>query len=198
MSCPICFAASPVRAFVLPCTHTFCDRCAARFLWEKPACAVCRAPVISASPAWAVRNEPPESYAASILVVKHKGVTFEVDLDTNAHECAYERLSAMFQIPIDRLKLIQKGKLLPARGTPDLEDALRPGVMIQLMGSRLEQQLPPAPGPFRCGPRPAQLTCPGLSFCHPLRMTFVALPTVLRCDCQAHQTADARAACSAL
>ena len=79
---------------------------------------------------------------------------FDVDLDINAHECPYERIAAMFAIPVDRLKLIQKGKLLPARNTIELEDALRPGIPIQLMGSRQEQQLRPDPSMMRCTIRP--------------------------------------------
>ena len=149
-NCPICF--NPLRrAFVLPCGHAFSDRCAARFLWDKPSCPVCRAAVTSAKPAWDLRGaSPPASYAARILTVKHRGVEFQVDLDINAHECPYERLSTMFAIPQDRLKIIQKGKLVPAKGSPDLEEALRPGVPMQLVGSRQEHQLPPDPSTLRC------------------------------------------------
>eukprot|EP00966_Prymnesium_polylepis_P307687 7110408-Prymnesium_polylepis.2 len=148
--CPICYTTPPRRAFVLPCEHAFCDRCAARFLWDKASCAVCRAAVSSAAPAWDLRgSSAPARYAARMLSVKHRGVVFEVDLDINVHECPYERLGAMFSIPLDRLKIIQKGKLLPARGESDLEDTLRPGVPIQLMGSRTEQQLPPDPSALR-------------------------------------------------
>ena len=76
-----------------------------------------------------------------ILSVKHRGVLFEVDLDNNMHECPYARLATMFSIPVQRLKLIQKGKMLPPAGAPELVDALRPGVAVQLVGSRREQQL---------------------------------------------------------
>ena len=74
---------------------------------------------------------------------------YEVDIDSDAHECPYERLSTMFQIPIAWLKIIQKGKLLPGRGAPELDEALRPGVPIQLVGSRQEHHLPPDPGRLR-------------------------------------------------
>ena len=167
-NCPICFN-PPRRAFVLPCAHTFCDRCVARFLWDKPSCAVCRAPVTSAKPAWDLRGtSPPASYAARILTVKHKGVEFHIDLDINAHECPYARLSTMFAIPQDRLKIIQKGKLLPAKGSPDLEDALRPGVPMQLVGSRQEQQLPPDPSMLRCVPHNSPIGAPP----HPTDCSF--------------------------
>lgn len=81
--------------------------------------------------------------------MKHRGVVYEVDFDGTGKECPYERLSGMFQIPIDRLKLVQRGKLLPLRGSPKLGEALRTGVIIQLVGSRLEHHLHRDWGIFR-------------------------------------------------
>lgn len=148
-SCPVCFSSPVRRPFVLPCYHIFCDQCAARFLWDKAQCAVCRAPVMYATPAWDERCDGPPRHAASLMLVKHRGVTFEIDLDQSSHECPYQRLSTMFSIPADRLKLIQRGKLLPARGSPELRDAILLRAPIHLMGSRHEQQVGASPSIVR-------------------------------------------------
>ena len=75
-----------------------------------------------------------------MVTVRHRGVSFSVDLHRDAHEDLYARISAMFQIPMTRLKLVHKGRLLPPPGS-GLEEVLRPGMVLQLIGSRNEQQL---------------------------------------------------------
>ena len=145
--CPICNALPPRRAHLLPaCGHTMCDTCAAHSLWDHAACPVCGMACTSAEPAWSIRVEPPASYAALMVMVKHRGVAFAVDLHSDAHECPYERLGHMFAIPPARLKIVHKGKLLPPIGE-DVEAALRPGMSLQIIGTRYERQLKE---PSRC------------------------------------------------
>ena len=123
-----------------------CDTCAARHLWDYAACPVCWMVCTSVEPAWSIRVEPPASYAALMVMVKHRGVSFAVDLHSDAHECPYERLGHMFFIPPDRLKIVHKGKLLPPIGE-DVEASLRPGMSLQIIGTRHERQLQE---PSRC------------------------------------------------
>ena len=145
--CPICNALPPRRAHLLPaCGHTMCDTCAAHSLWDHAACPVCGMACTSTEPAWSTRVEPPASYAALMVMVKHRGVAFAVDLHSDAHECPYERLGHMFAIPPARLKIVHKGKLLPPIGE-DVEAALRPGMSLQIIGTRHERQLKE---PSRC------------------------------------------------
>ena len=145
--CPICEALPPHRAHLLPaCGHIMCDTCAARCLWDCAICPVCRTACTDAEPAWSIRVEPPASYAALMVTVKHRGVSFAVDLCSDAHECPYERLGHMWDIPPGRLKIVHRGKLLPPMGE-DVEAALRPGISLQIIGTRHERQLKE---PSRC------------------------------------------------
>ena len=131
--CAICHRGTLRRAFCLPCGHSYCDTCTARALWDKPSCPSCRAEVKTAAPAWEQRGKE-EQANATLISVRHRGVAFTVDLVRG--ECPYERTSIMFSVPIDRLKLICRGKQLPRGSDPQLA-----GAVIQLIGSRQEQHL---------------------------------------------------------
>ena len=133
--CAICHEATLRRAFCLPCGHAYCHTCTARALWEKPRCPSCRAETKTAAPAWEQRSSTEVSEASATLIsVRHRGVAFTVDLAAN--ECPYERTSTMFCVPVDRLKLICRGKQLPRGSDPQLA-----GSVVQLIGSRQEHHL---------------------------------------------------------
>ena len=127
MICVICDK-SPRRAFSLPCGHAYCDTCAAAALWDSPRCVSCGAAATSAT---CLRTDAGD---AATISVRHRGVTFSVDLapDDDLHL----RVSRMFAVPLDRLKLISQGKVL-ARDLP----SPRPGAVVQLIGTRQEMQL---------------------------------------------------------
>ena len=133
MVCAICHEGTLRRAFCLPCGHSYCHTCTARALWDKPSCPSCRAEAKTAAPAWEQRGKE-EQANATLISVRHRGVTFSVDLAAN--ECPYERTSIMFSVPADRLKLICRGKQLARGSDPQLA-----GAVIQLIGSRQEQHL---------------------------------------------------------
>jgi len=89
---------------------------------------------------------PHAAYAALTIKVKYMSATFEVDLHREAHELLHDRLSGMFAIPIDRLKVVHKGKILPTLAE-ELDHLIRPGMIVQLVGSRADKaQMVAAPG----------------------------------------------------
>ena len=122
------------------------------------ACPVCGMACTSAEPAWSIRVEPPASYAALMVMVKHRGVAFAVDLHSDAHECPYERLGHMFAIPSARLKIVHKGKLLPPIGE-DVEAGSAPAPSFS--ASRCTPS-GPADGSQRCSSSSAGSTEPSV------------------------------------
>lgn len=125
--CVVC-GKIPQRAFSVPCGHAYCDTCAAAALWDSPRCLRCGA---AASSATSLRADAAE---AAIISVRHRGVTFSVDLAPA--DDLHLRVSRMFAVPLERLKLISQGKVLARGQAPP-----RQGTVVQLIGTRQEKQL---------------------------------------------------------
>ena len=123
---------SGCRFFLLPCTHSIREKCVPA-LWAagpKATCPSCAAEVKSVS------LHQPERDLRGIVLVKFRGVKFEYDLQSDDASHLHRRLAAMLVLPRDRLKLVHMGKLLSSR------DALRPGMVLQALGTAASEQLP--------------------------------------------------------
>ena len=126
-ACVIC-GKSPRRAFSLPCGHAYCDTCAAAALWDSPRCVRCGA---AASSATCLSVDAADT---AMIRVRHRGVTFSIGLAPA--DDLHLRVGRMFDVPLDRLKLISQGKVLTQGQAPP-----RPGTVVQLIGTRQEKQL---------------------------------------------------------
>ena len=123
---------SGCKFFLLPCTHSIREKCVPA-LWAagpKATCPSCAAEVKSVS------LHQPERDLRGIVLVKFRGVKFEYDLQSDDASHLHRRLAAMLVLPRDRLKLVHMGKLLSSR------DALRPGMVLQALGTAASEQLP--------------------------------------------------------
>lgn len=76
-----------------------------------------------------------------VIKLKHAGATHDLTLNP-AHDCPYEKIAALLDLPKERIKIIRLGKLLPPKGDQALSGALIPGGVYLVSGTARDAQLP--------------------------------------------------------
>lgn len=115
--CAVCQGPPQRPLRTQPCGHSLCGRCLVDHLAHslgRGRCPVCRSPVRRAE---VVYPEPGSWY----LSVRHGNVLFHLDFRTlnsagTGVEKPLERLSELFRVPVDRIKLVHRGRVVLGTG----------------------------------------------------------------------------------
>jgi len=144
MICPICYK-TLTRAFVVNCEHTFCDMCIAQHCWRcalithrAATCPICRAPIKTLQPF--ILPQSADFYRfCEERRIRFAKQEFRIDVRSGAGETTFTRLAHLFDIPLERLKLIHKGHFLT---TEDEINAVGKDASVQLLGTPQMLQMP--------------------------------------------------------
>mmetsp|Transcript_15889 Transcript_15889/g.34463 ORF Transcript_15889/g.34463 Transcript_15889/m.34463 type:complete len:233 (+) Transcript_15889:244-942(+) len=143
--CPICYKAL-TRALITNCDHYFCDSCIAQHCWrcalvshQTTTCPICRTPITSLKPLVPSGDVEFFRYCEE-RQVHFTRIRIQIDVRCGAGETTLTRLGELFNIPLDRLKLIHKGRVLQEEG--EISAVGKGGGKIQLLGTPQALQVP--------------------------------------------------------